>query len=147
MSKYWRIVSESYATVDRHSIHTYQAFSGHFDGWVLDAGIELEFLFDVAPVRGELVDSYSGKSPDSGFGRFSPSQQQPRKLRLVPTTANAAGNQSTSLLVERVITKNVAVLTTMDNAQRIIEKHFGLHHDAPIWIGKELAAYVACVRL
>lgn len=126
---------------------TYQAFSEQFDGWVQDSSIELEFLSHVAPVRGEDCGSYSVHSPDSGFGRSSPSHQRPRKLRLVPTTVNAAGNQTTSLLVERLITKNVAVLTTVDKSLHVIGKHFGLHHDAPIWLGKELAAYAACVQL
>lgn len=129
-----------------HRGDTYQAFGEQFDGWVQDSIIELEFLSHVAPVRGELGDSYSAHSPDSGLGRSSPSHHQSRKLHLVPTTINAAGNQTTVLVVEKAITKNVALLTTVDKSLRVIGKHFGLHRDAPIWLGKELAAYAACVQ-
>lgn len=127
--------------------NTYQAFSEQFDGWVQDSTVELEFLPDIAPVRGEPSGSPSGRSPDSGFGRSSPSHQRPRKLRLIPTTITASGTTTTTLLVERVITKNVAVLTTADRTLRVIGKHFGLHHDAPVWLSKELAAYAACLPL
>lgn len=65
----------------------------------------------------------------------------------VPTAINDIGKQTTSLFVERILTKNVAVLTMEDRSLPVIGKHFGLHPDAPIWHGTELAAYAACKSL
>lgn len=66
---------------------------------------------------------------------------------VLPITRDSAGGQVISLVVERIITKNVAVLMTEDGSVRVVGKHLGLHHDAPRWLAKELAAYTACASL
>lgn len=65
----------------------------------------------------------------------------------MPTTHDAAGGQTTSLLVERILTDNAAVLTTLDGITRFVVKVFYLHPDTPGWFDNGLAASAASVPI
>lgn len=118
-----------------------------FDEWILDSSVQLEFIPHVVPIHGADGDSRTfTRSPDSGFHDEAPTPGL-RKFHAVPTTVDATGRHTASLVVERVITKNVALLATADRSVRVIGKHFGLHRNASRWLTKELAAYAACEAL
>lgn len=114
-------------------------------GWILDSCVQLEFLPDLAPLRDDAPGSSGAKSPDSGF-HDGPSRKR-RTFHAVPTTRDAAGRHTTSLLVERIITDKAAVLRTRTGTARFVGKAFGLHPDAPTWFANELGAYAACAPL
>lgn len=137
-------------TANTGTTYLHEAFGEQFDGWVVGHDVELEFLPDIAQVRGQSSEDWpkpeSGTSWDSGFGGSSPSRHSRlRELHLVPITLSASGVPTTILRVERVLTNNVAVLRSPFGGIRVIGKHFGLHRDAPLWLAKELTAYDTCV--
>lgn len=130
--------------IDTNPFRINQPMNNQFGGWVLDLSVQLEFMARVAPLRTTISNPHA-----SNFfvSRHNDGRHHPRKIQPVPTTLSASGRQLTTLVVHRVISPNVAILTTENKSTYFIGKHFGVHHTSPILFSRELAAYTACFQL